>query len=100
MPGFSTEIPHALGKEKATARLKGFVEQARQRFGQQVTAMEGSWNESVLDFSLTAMGMTITGTLAVEEGLARVAGKLPLAAMPFRGRIEESIAEEVRKELA
>ncbi len=100
MPGFSTEIPHTLGKAEATARLKGFVEQARERFGQQVTAMDGSWNESVLDFSLTAMGLTITGTLAVEDTLARVAGKLPLAAMPFRGKIEQSIAEEVRKELA
>ena len=100
MPGFSTEIAHNLGQAEATSRLKGFVDQARQRFGQQVSAMDGSWNDSTLNFSLTVMGLTITGTLAVEEALARVAGKLPLAAMPFRGKIEQSIAEEIRKELS
>ena len=100
MPAFSTEIAHNLGRAEATTRLRGFVDQARERFGQQVSAMDGSWNDSVLDFSLTAMGMTITGTLAVEESLARVAGKLPLAALPFRGKIEQSIAEEIRKELS
>ncbi len=100
MPGFSTEIAHTLGKEEATVRLRGFVEQARERFGQQVSAMDGSWNDSVLNFSLTVMGLSITGTLAVEETLTRVAGKLPLAALPFRGKIEQSIAEEIRKELS
>lgn len=100
MPGFSTEIPHALGKEEATSRLKSFVERARERFGDQVSAMDGSWTDSVLSFSITAMGLTIKGTMAVDESAAKVNGQLPLAAMPFRGKIEKSIAAEVEQELA
>ena len=100
MPGFSTEVPHDLGQEEATKRLKDFVDRARERFGAQVSAMDGAWTDSVLNFSLTAMGITITGSLAVEDTAARVNGQLPLAAMPFRGKIEESIAAEIKQELS
>jgi hypothetical protein len=100
MPGFSTEVPHALGKHEATSRLKGFVERARERFGDQVSAMDGSWNDSVLTFSITAMGLAIKGTMTVDDSRARVEGQLPLAAMPFRGKIEQSIAAEIKQELS
>jgi hypothetical protein len=100
MPGFSTEVPHALGKEEATKRLKGFVERARERFGAQVSAMDGSWTDSVLTFSITTMGLSIKGKMTVNDSSTRVEGKLPLAAMPFRGKIEKSIAEEIEQELA
>jgi hypothetical protein len=100
MPGFSTEVPHGLGQEEATSRLKDFVERATKRFGDQISAMDGSWTDSVLNFSLTAMGMTIKGTLTVDDSNARVSGQLPLMAMPFRGKIEQSIAAEIQQELA
>ncbi len=100
MPGFSTEVPHSLGQAEATSRLKGFVERAGERFGDQVSAMDGSWTDSVLSFSLTVMGMTIKGTLAVDDSSARVNGQLPLMAMPFRGKIENSIAAEIKQELS
>ena len=100
MPGFSTEVSHNLGQAEATSRLKDFVERARERFGAQVSAMDGAWTDNVLDFSLTAMGITIKGALKVEETKVRVSGQLPLAAMPFRGKIEESIAAEIKQELS
>ena len=100
MPGFRTEVPHALGKQEATSRLKGFVERARERFGDQVSAMDGSWNGSVLTFSITVMGLAIKGTMTVDDSRARVEGQLPLAAMPFRGKIEQSIAAEIKQELS
>lgn len=62
--------------------------------------MDGSWTDSVLSFSLTVMGMTIKGTLAVDDSSARVNGQLPLMAMPFRGKIENSIAAEIKQELS
>ena len=100
MPGFSTEVPHDLGQAEATSRLKLLVERAGKRIGNQVSAMDGSWNDSVLSFSLTALGMKIKGTLTVDDSSARVSGQLPLAAMPFRGKIEKSIAAEIKQELS
>jgi len=100
MPGFSTEVKHTLGQAEATNRLRSFVDDAQQRFGEHVSEMDGAWNDNVLDFSLTTFGMKITGTLTVDESAARIAGQLPLAAMPFRGKVEQSIAAELEQALS
>lgn len=99
MPAFKAEVPHALGQTQATERLKGFIEQMRGQYGDEVGQISGEWREHVLDFSLKPFGMTITGTLTVEEAAARVAGQLPLAAALLRGQIEQSIANELQKAL-
>jgi hypothetical protein len=100
MSSFSTEVPHQLGKQAATERLKTFIEKVSERYKDQVSHMEGSWNDNTLGFSLTTYGFNISGTLTVEDNLARLEGKLPLAALAFRGKIEQTIASELARELA
>ncbi len=100
MPAFKTEVPHSLGQEEATTRLKGFLNKIAEHYGEQISHLEGDWAENVLTFSLTTFGFTISGTLTVEENLARVEGQLPFAAVAFRGKIEQSIAQELEKELS
>jgi hypothetical protein len=99
MPKFSTEVPHQLGTEEATERLKSFLEQVRERYQDQVKNLSGDWDNNVLTFSLTTYGFKIDGTLTVEEQLARLSGNLPVAASFFRGKIEESIAGELQRAL-
>jgi hypothetical protein len=100
MPGFNATVPHTLGADEAATRLKGFVDEVYKRFAGQIQTADGTWNDNVLDFSLTALGMTVKGKLTVDDDVARVEGHLPLAAMPFRGRIQESIASELASALA
>ena len=100
MPSFSTEVDHSLGREEATRRLKGFVESVSEHYKDQVSHMEGQWNESTLEFALTTYGFNISGTLTVEDDKARLDGSLPFAALAFRGKIEQSIASEIRRELS
>jgi hypothetical protein len=100
MPKFSTEVPHQLGTQEATERLKSFLEQVQEQYQDQVSSLSGDWDENVLTFSLTTDGFTIDGTLTVEEQLARLSGTLPMAASLFRGKIEQSIAGELQRALA
>jgi len=100
MPAFNAEVPHTLGQSDATERLKDFVQDAQQRFGEHVNEMDGTWNDNVLDFWLSTFGMKITGSLTVDESAARITGQLPLAAMPFRGKIEQTIAAELQQALS
>lgn len=100
MPKFSAEASHTLGQAEATERLKDFVQDAQQRFAEHVSEMDGSWNDNVLDFSLSTFGMKITGTITVDDSAARVAGQLPLTAMPFRGKIEQTLAAELGQALS
>jgi hypothetical protein len=100
MPAFSTEVVHQLGQEPATARLKQFMEQVREQYKDFVTDLQGNWTGNVLAFSLKTYGFKIDGTLTVDDKAVRLAGNLPIAALVFRGKIEQSIASELRRELS
>jgi hypothetical protein len=100
MPSFRTEVPHQLGQQQATERLKRFLDAVRERYKEFVTDLQGHWADNVLTFSLKTYGFKIDGTLTVDDDAARLAGNLPLAALAFRGKIEQSIASELRRELA
>ncbi len=100
MPSFNTEVEHQLGQEEATARLRKLLDQVRQQYSGFVTELQGDWDDNVLTFSLKTYGFKIDGTLTVEDRLARLQGNLPFAALAFRGKIEQSITGELRRELA
>ena len=100
MPAFKADVSHGLGQAQALERLKHFVDQARERYRGEVSQISGAWQDHVLNFSLTTFGMTVKGTLTVEEAAARVAGHLPLAATFLRGQIERQISGELQKALA
>ena len=99
MPKFETQVPHKLGKQQATERIKRFVEDVRKQYEQQVSGLDGSWEDSTLNFCLTTYGFKIKGTLQVDDERAVVSGNLPLAALPFRHKIEQSIAKELQQQL-
>ncbi len=100
MPSFNTEVEHQLGQQEATVRLKKLLDQVREQYRDFVTEVEGDWNNNVLTFSLKTYGFKIDGTLTVEDQLARLHGNLPFAALAFRGKIEQSISGELRRELS
>jgi hypothetical protein len=100
MPAFSTEVSHQLGQEQAVARLKRFLDQARDEYKEFVTHLDGDWTDNILTFSLHTYGFQIDGTLTVDDQAARLSGQLPLAASLFRGKIEQSIAAALRRELS
>ncbi|HIA19800.1 MAG TPA: hypothetical protein EYN70_10360 [Planctomycetaceae bacterium] len=99
MPGFGSEVGHQLGQEAAIECLKTFLDRVRERYKDQVSKLDGDWNENVLNFSLTTYGFTIDGVLTVEESVVTLAGKLPFAAIAFKGKIESSITAELEKAL-
>jgi hypothetical protein len=99
MPEFKTEVLHGLGQDVAVDRLKGFVERVQDRFRDQLDKADGAWADNVLDFSLSASGISIQGKLTVDETRAHVAGRLPLLAVPLRGMIERQIAQELQSAL-
>jgi hypothetical protein len=100
MPAFHVNVPHNLGKDQATERLKVFLEKVAERYKDQVSKMEGNWVENVLNFAMTTYGFTISGNMTVEESAVRLDGQLPFAALAFKGKIEKTISEELSKRLA
>jgi len=100
MPSFNTEVSHQLGQHEASERLKRLLDQVREQYRDFVTEIQGDWADNVLTFSLKTYGFKIDGTLTVEDEVARLTGNLPFAALAFRGKIEQSIGSELRRELS
>ena len=99
MPGMNVEVGHAMGRQAAVERLKSLMDHIQARYKDQVKDIQQSWDDNKLNFSFKTFGLTITGTLTVEDDKATLEGKLPIAAMAFRGQIENSIREELIKQL-
>jgi hypothetical protein len=99
MPSFSTEVPHTLGRETATEKLKGFAQRVQEKYKDQVSSFTGEWVDSVYKFALTTYGFTISGNLTVEDAKAKLDAQIPFAALAFKGKIEQSFAGEIKKAL-
>jgi hypothetical protein len=93
------EVPHALGQDEATNRLKQQINQVAGRGGLPVSDLVHQWQDHTLSFSFHAMGMKVAGTLAVEQERVRVDADLPWAAMMVKGMIEKQLREELERVL-
>jgi Putative polyhydroxyalkanoic acid system protein (PHA_gran_rgn) len=100
VPKLTVVVPHELTQDEALARIKGLIEQLKERHGSQVTDLHEHWNGYVGTFSGKSMGMTVSGTIAVRPHDIEVAGQLPLMAGAFKGQIEQRIREGAAQLLA
>jgi len=91
MPRLSLQIPHALGREEATRRIKEQLPKVRDN----VTELVEQWQDHTLTFRFKVMGFQVGGVLAVEDTAANVDVDLPLAAMMVKGTIEQRVRQEV-----
>jgi hypothetical protein len=100
MPKLSLAIPHSLGQEEAARRLKNRFATARAEFRDQVSQFREEWLDHTFSFAFQALGMAVSGTVAVEHESVKLAAQIPLAAMLLKGPIEARIRHEVGALLA
>jgi hypothetical protein len=100
MPTVTITTPHSLGAEEATTRLKSFFTKLKERHADKVSNLEEAWNDNKLDYSFSTYGFNIKGDVAVEPDQIKVNGNLPFAAMMFKGKIEQTVRDELEKLLA
>ncbi len=95
MPRINFEVPHSLGLDEATRRLKEKLAAALTQYQSHVSDLREQWNDHTLSFALKAMGMGVSGTVAVEPEQVKVAADLPIAAAFFKGVIEQRLRQEI-----
>jgi hypothetical protein len=95
MPQLSLDIPHVLSQDEAARRLKEKFAAAHAEHQGRLSDFRQQWQDHTFSFSFQALGMAVSGTVAVEKERVRLAAKLPLAAMFFKGAIESRIRHEV-----
>jgi hypothetical protein len=100
MPKMNVSVPHSLPQEEAANRLKGFLEKIRAKYQDQVSDLQEQWGDQTGSFSFKTMGFAVKGNVSVEPDKVQVDGDLPFAAMMFKGKIEETIRENLQRLLA
>ena len=97
MACFNVSVTHGIGREAALARMRPFLDALRRDYAHEISDIQGKWHDNKIDFTFTARGLQVQGTLAVEEDAVHVSGPLQLAVLIFRNRIEATIRRELEK---
>jgi putative polyhydroxyalkanoate system protein len=100
MPQFNVRVPHNLPRDEARKRLERFAQRLEQKFQNQVSDLQQSWQDDTLNFRFKTFGIQLEGDISVADDALNVDGKLPFSAMMFRGKIENSIREELERIVA
>ena len=98
MASFNVVVVHESRREVVVSRLQEFSQQLRMDMPVEVTDVKESWDEDGnLEFAIEALGFSVSGTMMTCDVRVNVTGKIPFAALPFRGAIENQIAEKIRE---
>jgi hypothetical protein len=92
----SVTIPHQLGTAEARRRVdQGFADLAR-HLGGSAGALDKRWAGDRLDFSLTSLGQSITGHVAVAETAVTVEVLLPGFLAMIAGKVKGTLQKEAQ----
>lgn len=98
MPKFNVIVSHSLQREVVVVRLREFSQTVQSDSPIELSEIQENWDEAGnLEFSFMAMGLQISGYLITTDSDVTVNGKLPFAAMPFRGAIESQIKSKIKE---
>lgn len=100
MSKLNLSINHSLSKEIALERTKKLLEETKRKHADKISNLKESWVGNTGNFSFTAMGFDISGTLNVGDKNIELFGNIPWAATLFEGRIKSVILEEATKLLS
>ena len=100
MPRLTVEVPHALGLEVATQRLKDKFAAAMAEHRERLSHFREEWTDHTLLFAFQAMGMAVSGRVAVGPENVKLDADLPMATTFFKGAIEDRLRQEVGRLLA
>jgi hypothetical protein len=87
-------ISHNLGKDAAMARLKFGLHNAHSKFGQFISIQDETWIDNRLQFRVSALAQSVSGTIDVFDDHVRLEVLLPW----LLSKIADAIQPLIRRE--
>jgi hypothetical protein len=87
-------IPHRLGKDEATRRLKAGLGNVRTNFGQVFTVQDETWTGGHLQFGVSALGQVVSGTVDVADDHVTLEVVLPWLLATIAATLQPLIRKE------
>src|ERR1700684_3105240 len=98
MPALSLKIPNPLGQEAGAERLKSFLAKLKEHYQDKVSNLEEEWpDENHLKYRFKTFGFDIQGDAKIEPQAIQLNVTLPFTAMMFKGKIEQTLRDELTK---
>ena len=100
MQNLTASIPHQLTRAEAKRRIEEQVAHLRGQQGGVLADLQTSWTQDNMNFSLKALGQSISGRLSVEDHAVHLTVALPWLVSILAGSIKQSIESGVRDALS
>jgi hypothetical protein len=100
MPTVKLSVPHKLGADGAKARIQKLISENLQQMSGMVTDVKENWVENKNNFSFRAMGFNVAGAMTVQPSDVLIEVNLPLAALPFKSKMEQELKTRAQQLLA
>ncbi len=100
MPKLNMVVSHHLAQDEALKRVKNLLGEVKNQFTDKIRDLREQWDGNTGTFSFSTMGFSVSGTLTVKSSVVELAGKLPFAAIFFKGKIESAVRERAEALLA
>lgn len=92
-------VNHAHGQEIALERAKNMMNKLLEKYGPQVKNLQENWNGNTGTYSCSYNGMSLSGSIQVNDNNVVVNGKLPFFALPLSVMVENAIRSNVENAL-
>jgi hypothetical protein len=91
---FLVSIPHRLGKDEAVRRLKAGLGTAQANYKHLFTVQEETWIGDRLQFRISALAQTVSGTIDVAEDQVHLQVFLPWLLSKLAAAIQPLVRKE------
>lgn len=81
----------------ARQRVEQRLGQLLGQFGNQADDLHHEWSGDMLRFKGKARGLSVEGTVEITDAAVIIDAKLPFIAMPFEGRIRQTVEQEAER---
>ncbi|MBL6712476.1 MAG: polyhydroxyalkanoic acid system family protein [Pirellulales bacterium] len=95
MKTLEVRVPYEITREEIKRRMDEALVKAREEYGSQVGPINAAWEGDQLKVQLSAMGMSFSGTIDIEDKDLLVKLGLPGMASLFSGKIKAGIEERL-----
>ncbi|MBN8877540.1 MAG: hypothetical protein E6Q24_08385 [Chitinophagaceae bacterium] len=100
MSDLKLSIPHNLPAEEALNRIKDLLGNLKKDHKDLVDNAEESWEGNTGQFSFSAKGFDLSGTINVSPSGVDIDAKLPFALSFFKGKISQVITDKAKELLS
>jgi Putative polyhydroxyalkanoic acid system protein (PHA_gran_rgn) len=100
MPGSKVTVQHQLGKAEALRRIKDILGDAQKRDGGRISDVQETWTDDGGSYSFKAGGFKVSGSIDVRDTDVEIDVSYPLAARPFKEKIESTLRDRAESVLA